>query len=338
MNVLAVDVGFGNTKHCRSAGARIQVGLFPSIAAPASTGLFEGFDQSEDGVVEVLADDSRFWVGPEILQRLPGYIDRVMDPTFSTTTTYLALLRGALTLARNDDPNLEWLDLLVVGLPLDTFSAMSEGLRERLMGVHPLYGPNGRMADIDVGDVLVLPQPFGALFGVLAANRAHASRKTTYLVIDVGFGTLDWYTSVGNSAVLPRCGSAPYGVGQLLRSAARSLMPGSETQPEVLERIDLALRKGADTVILAGRDRPLSLAHGAMASLLESGVASILGGVGRHATIDHVVLMGGGARFYAERLAEVFGDRLMLEDDPVFANVRGFSAYGELRARTVSTR
>lgn len=338
MTVLAVDVGFGNTKRCRATGTRSQVGLPPSIAAPTSAGIFEGFNQSADGLVEVLGDKSRFSVGPQVLQRCPGDIDRVMDPTFSTTTTYLALLRGALTLARNDDPKLEWLDLLVVGLPLDTFSAMSDGLRQRLMGAHPLYGHNGRMTDIEVGDVLVLPQPFGALFGVLAANRARASRNTTYLVIDVGFGTLDWYTSVGSSAVLPRCGSAPYGVGQLLRSAARLLMPGSETQPEVLERIDLAIREGSNTVMLGGRDRPLRVAEGAMAGLLESGVASILGGVGRHAAIDHVVLMGGGARFYAERLAEVFGDRLLLDDDPVFANVRGFGAYGEQHARSAAAR
>ena len=182
MNVLAVDVGFGNTKHCRAAGARSQVGLLPSIAAPTSAGIFEGFNQSADGLVEVLADKSRFSVGPQVLQRCPGDLDRVMDPTFSTTTTDLARLRGALTLARKDDPSLEWLDLL------------------------------------------------------------------------------------------------------------------------------------------------------------ESGGASILGGVGRHATIGHVVLRGGGAHFYAERLAEFFRDRRLLEDDPGLANVRGFSAYGELHARSAGTR
>ena len=133
-------------------------------------------------LVEVLADKSRFSVGPQVLQRCPGDIDRVMDPTFSTTTTDFARLRGALTLARKDDPSLEWLDLL------------------------------------------------------------------------------------------------------------------------------------------------------------ESGGASILGGVGRHATIGHVVLRGGGAHFYAERLAEFFRDRRLLEDDPGLANVRGFSAYGELNARSAGTR
>ena len=52
MNVLAVDVGFGNTKHCRAAGARTRVGLFPSIAAPTSASIFEGFNQSADGLLE----------------------------------------------------------------------------------------------------------------------------------------------------------------------------------------------------------------------------------------------------------------------------------------------
>jgi PRTRC genetic system protein D len=333
MNVLAVDVGFGITKHCRGTGARGQVGLFPSLAVPSTAGRFEGLDHNAEGLVPVLVDEARYLVGPQILQWLPGYSERIMDPTFSMTTTYLALLRGALTLARHDNPSLDRLDLLVVGLPLDTFSGMSAGLRKRLTGVHPLIGSNGCIGEIEVADVLVLPQPFGALFGVLSNRTARASRDTTYLVIDVGFGMLDWYTSVGTSAMLPRCGGAPFGVGQLLRAGARSLLPGSEAQPEVLQRIDLALREGDDTVRLEGRERPLCVAQSAMAGLLDSGLASILGGVGRHATIDHVVVVGGGARFYVERLADVFGDRLEVMNDVVFANVRGFSAYGALHAR-----
>lgn len=331
--IIAIDTGYGNTKYCRRVGGNLQCDLFPSFAPLAQSGSLEAID-SDGGramaVVEV--DGSKYEVGPEVYDHLPGQFTRILDPDYAKSDQYLALVRGALAMCRRTDPLLQNVDVLVVGLPLDTYVDRQADLAKRLVGAHPLPRIDPRAkAEIRVGTVFVLPQPVGALLGDLTQDSSPRALNRTTLVVDVGFGTLDWYLGVGLRPSSRQCGSARFGVARVLEEVARAISPRAATDDRVHRRIDEAMRQRQPSVTVAGKDHHLNDYEGVVRSVARLGLAAMLRSVERLDSIDRVLLTGGGAAFYAAGLRDMFGDRVVIDPDPVFGNVKGFAAYGQSR-------
>jgi hypothetical protein len=117
----------------------------------------------------------------------------------------------------------------------------------------------------------------------------------------------------------------------VLEEVARAISPRAATDDRVHRRIDEAMRQRQPSVTVAGKDHHLNDYEGVVRSVARLGLAAMLRSVERLDSIDRVLLTGGGAAFYAEGLRDMFGDRVVIDPDPVFGNVKGFAAYGQSR-------
>lgn len=74
--------------------------------------------------------------------------------------------------------------------------------------------------------------------------------------------------------------------------------------------------------------------------MLEECLLKMLSKIGHTDDIDHILLTGGGApvfhRYFAKRKPQL-AELMVLDKNPVFSNVRGFHAFGELQHATNTT-
>lgn len=329
--VRGLDVGFGGTKLVKSytPGGDIHCMLFPSLA-PLSTNL----DLSGGGViarrdtVAVPVDGNTYEVGPDVELALNTHASRIMHQNFLETSEYLALFRGALSYMKTD-----WIDLLVVGLPVSLLSTKAGYLKQRLEGVHPVA--DGQT--VTVNKVLVLAQPLGgSIYYSLTHGLYSQFRETKNLVIDPGFFTVDWILAKGIQPIPLRSGSFAGGMHSVLRRLAQVVSDEYQVNFDDYGALDRALRSGK--LRLFGNDVAVEKYVPQARPVVEEAVNAIVNSAGDGRDIDSVVLVGGGAPFFRTAMEHRFpSHRVWLAPDPVFSNVRGFQLAGEelMRRRQV---
>jgi plasmid segregation protein ParM len=236
------------------------------------------------------------------------------------------------------------LDLLVLGLPLNTFGALQHTLAERVRGRHPVpafaIGAPGRAAglpthsEVLVREVYLLPQPLGALFDHAIQQGQFAKlHSQTSLMIDVGFFTFDWLFSHGVKPIAARSGAVNGGMSAILGVIAAGLGKEFGAQITNLKRLDEALRTGS-SLRLFGQDRDITRHIAAGEAKAREFVAAMANKVGDGADVDNIILCGGGAHFFRDLVREKYARHdVVIAREPVFANLRGFQLAGEQRAQ-----
>ena len=127
--IRAVDVGYGNTKYIRNVIDGIAVAdHFPSIVNRPSVNK-NSFQESED-IYQVVVNGNTYEVGPGVDAALEGGV-RIMHDNYIETEDYMALLYGAIS-----QMNVDVIDLLVVGLPVDLMGSKRAILEKILTGTH----------------------------------------------------------------------------------------------------------------------------------------------------------------------------------------------------------
>ena len=154
-----------------------------------------------------------YLVGPDSASGLAaGTSGRAQTENYSATPEYLALTRGALYFT-----GLTQIDTLCLGLPVHLFAQRKAVVESHAKGTHSVRGRT-----IQVNRVIVVPQPMGALVHL---GKQDKLRAETVLIIDVGFGTVDWLlveTQNGKRKMVPaRSGGQPIGVRELIESMLR---------------------------------------------------------------------------------------------------------------------
>lgn len=330
--VRAVDTGYGNTKFslCDSSSADgIKADLFPSLAppySPVATGM-EQFTSRDTKVIEV--GTRLVEVGKDVRLAMSTRSGRTLHKDFSTTDTYMALTRGAMAYM-----NLDRIDLLVVGLPVQAVSSRQEALVERLKGNHPM--PNGKK--LWVQSVQVLAQPIGGFMDYAQSTRLYETmRNERNLLIDVGFFTTDWVTAQGIRAMPQRCGSYNLGASEILKRTAAALSQSLGIEYSNIDDLDEGFRTGRFKI--NGSVVDLNQYRGVIDSAVDEAVDAMLGSVSELTDIDNVVVCGGGAHFFVDRLkSKLQRDTLHVVNDAVTANVRGFQLIGEAAAKKMRAR
>jgi len=341
-SVRAVDVGYGNTKYvlAHPTSGDVQCALFPSVAVQAnsSADLTAGALQRLNTVV-VEVNGVQFEVGKDADLAQDLTHARVLDRDFCKTDIYLALLRGALHYMGCPS-----LDLLVLGLPLNTFGTLQHTLAKRVKGCHPVpafaIGAPGRAvglpthAEVLVREVYLLPQPLGALFdhaiqqGQFAKLQSHTS-----LIVDVGFFTFDWLFSHGVKPIASRSGAVNGGLSAILSVIAAGVGKQFDAQITNVKRLDQALRTGT-SLRLFGQEHDITHHISAGEAKAREFVAAMASRVGDGADVDNIILCGGGAHFFHALVREKYPrHNVVIARDPVFANLRGFQLAGEQRVR-----
>ena len=319
--VLAVDVGYGNTKVAFRNGSDVSTFMFPSLTPPykahtiakESAGLI-----TTPKTIAVEVEGKRYQVGPGVLlSSRNGDAGATLNDDYCTTSSYAALLAGAFHFA-----NIASVDRLVLGLPMRNFHTHVAHLRSAFAGKNA-YGE----VDFDVGSVIVLPQPLGALVNF---SRYHEfDKEDPHLIIDVGYFTTDWVVATGLTIDEERSGGHHSGASHYYEAIAAVIKEKLHIDTQGIERIDKALRTGS-TLLLNGNDYYLREFLPGAQTVIDAAVKAIQAGVKNTVDIRSIVLTGGGAALYKSEIQARFPHlRIDHMADPCFTNVKGFLAAGE---------
>lgn len=344
---IAIDVGFFSTKYTlgrrEGKAADITVRQFPSVA-PRVTGhmqKFPGLDKL-DGIVIEVEPGLRHFVGQDAYYMASTSGTRAVTPDFCLTSDYKAFFLGALFhIARElGASNALHIDTLVAGLPLSTVYTHSSTLQAFLKGAHRIPDPSAaENADatmtVTVKNAMVIAQPQGALithgFGAAANSRADLNT----LVLDMGGGTFDWFVAKGVKPNRALCGAVSIGALACATAICNEINPELKDNPEIMARVDKALRDNSDTVLISGVKHDMARFRPVVQRVLQDAIEQMRKSVGSLNAIDHILVTGGGGHLIYEALKETlpqYQHLLEMDRDPVSSNVRGFHALAEFQS------
>jgi plasmid segregation protein ParM len=328
--VRAIDVGYGNVKFVNARSATVtECSIFPALSPKAAGGDLAGELLARRNTWLVHVGGQAYEVGPDVaLAQGASQSGRMLHEDYCLSEQYRALVFGALHAMAVRE-----LDLLVLGLPVNTHGTHKIRLAEAYTGTHEI-APGRKVL---VRRVLVLAQPLGGFFDYAVSNGLLASMsRERNLVLDPGYETLDGLATEGTYTLDARSGAIPHGgMGEVLRAVAEQMAADAGCQPKALgslTRIDAALRDGTPLKVF-GKPlaRPMSEYVKIAQDRARDPLMQLLQIVGDTGDIDNVVLVGGGTHIYGPLLASALSRNVVSTvKDPVFANARGFQIAGEL--------
>jgi len=326
-NVFAIDVGYGNTKSAFRNGSEIATQMFPSLAPLAVKNAISGFGHGLLDARKITCIDvegTSYEVGPGVaLSSAYGNAGRTLSEDYCTTANYAALLGGALHFA-----NVDTVERLVLGLPVHTYNKYAADLSKRFTGKM-----NFGDTEVTIKNVMVMPQPLGALIYFSRYHREQFDQVNSHLVVDVGYFTTDWVVAKGLTMDDRRSGGAPGGASQIYQRIAQLISNEKGEPADDIERIDQCLRENLP-LLFCGDDIPLAPYLAQSQAVISATVKEMQNKVGRTNDLRSIVLTGGGAALYLPVMQQAFQRvRIDLVEAPCFANVNGFFAAGEATLR-----
>ena len=336
--VRAIDVGYGHVKF--TDGRDVETGDLRTDSIPSQSPAFKGSLVAGGGVMKrrdtfvVPVADRQYEVGREVHRALSGRQEtEVLDENFSLSDQYAARLFGALNYMQ---PNLpaDVIDILVLGLPLNTYPKLQKKLAERFTGDFTINDAGDR---ITIRSCHVYPQPLGSYMSYVATNPS-LGKTPNALSIDPGYNTVDWFVCQGMSANDSVSDAFQRGMGAVLRAIAEDMIKvhGFDATPaELVRRIDWSLTTG-EPFQLFGHDFDLENHMAAGNDVIQEAAQTVKNSVGSGTDIDVIILAGGGAALYADAVKEKFPKhKVITQPNPALANVRGFHVVGEMLAKSL---
>jgi len=334
---VAIDVGYQNVKYTKGRKqtgqtAMVETGLFPAMAprvTPADLAADPQWRAADGCITDV--NGERLFVGPHAQHWSKGVELRTVEREYCMTPRYMALTRGALyaiSTAAGGAPEAVVPDL-AVGLPLSTFAEYRRRLKERLEGEHIMTSVAGVERRVLVERVHVLAQPSGCLVNFARSGKADEGFT---LVVDVGGGTVDWFLATQKMASWSRSGAHPKAMLACAYAVADAAgHPEWRESPEIIKRIDIALRKGHKSFRASQQDWTIADFAKSVDAVVEESMTKMFEKLGMTADIDRVIVTGGGAPLFHKYLLGHPGlsGALETEDEPVFSNVLGFQFVAE---------
>ncbi|MBU6436598.1 MAG: hypothetical protein KGQ77_03645, partial [Betaproteobacteria bacterium] len=339
----ASDIGYSRVKIATSPldGNPPELHNFISAAAQYNAAEFELAGLTARRIFHVhpkgALNPNGYLVGDDVRSFLrPQDYSRAIDQRFLDSDTYRALFYGSLAhMVDRGAPSV--MDLLVLGVPV---RAWQDQQRKRLAvdyarGVHRL--PNHR--SVEVRDVIVLPQPYGAYADV---SDEALSRKSV-LIIDGGEFTTDWLFIEPGGRIHPgRSGSvSDRGRYNYLQAILTSLSgeAGKELPERLLYDLDMCLRASEgqpdeDPILkVGGRQYNLREHLPRGQEKINDVIRKIVNAVGGVVDVETVVLAGGNPRVYERAIQQggLFDDLtdIVIPPESIYSNVRGFHTFGE---------
>jgi plasmid segregation protein ParM len=330
--IVGLDVGYGQCKAMLETGNSV---CFPSLVAPAEFIRFQtdvGMPSTSNGLTLHDTCEGALFIGELAARqgrpgatRSPRDRDRVTDPIM----THLMDAALASVLTAQDDVHVN----VVTGLPVDYFKDAHQ-LAGHLRGRHTIKLEK-RTLTVDVQDVLVVPQPFGALLSILLDEQGNLMPDVGSLVegrvgvLDIGTYTTDLILVDRLEYIEAGSGSLEVGVSTVLEMLRKVLLDDHRISYEA-HQLEEALRRGwllvdGQRVTLNG----LASEHFGFIAQSIDARARTLWNIG---TLSAVILAGGGVLALQPWLEPRF-NRAIYPPDAVMANVTGFLRYGLRRWR-----
>jgi plasmid segregation protein ParM len=321
MMVLSVDLGYGYTKGVGAEGVHFS---FPSVIGTAedirfATNLIDG---SADRTVK--HDDAEFFYGDQALLQ-----SRIQSTIFDRSRVhdqfYKMLFVGALVEMHQQAPSIERVRL-VTGLPVEFFNDRADVI-SMFEGAYQIT--TDHTFRVMVESVFVAPQPFGSLFRELLNDQGRINNtdieKGRIGVIDIGTYTTDFIVADELRYVQRLSGSARIGWSKVISKVEQAL--GDAYGLDLTShQIDRALNAGV--VRVRGTAVPLKdMMTPAVTEVRSAIIARARDLWGEGASLDTILVTGGGAVHLYELIHEVYPHARLLED-AFWANAEGFYRFG----------
>lgn len=328
--ICAVDVGYGHTKFViQRLQTGYQCGSFPSIAPVANkeNNALIALGPRRNSVRVYDAKGTLREVGKDAALLADGNSVKNMDDNFTSAPEYLALFRGALHYIGQ-----RHIDLLITGLPVNIYNIASQKkhLEDLLTGEHKT--PDGEVYVVD--KVVAVPQPFGGFFDYAVTNDVFGKMKNQVnLMVDPGERTFDWLVMQGMKPMPNVSHAHPRSMGAIIEAIADSL--GKELGTNIssmqsMMRISESLRTG-EAPIIRGKQRALDNHIPNARHIADEAMTAMAKKIGEANDIDNIIVCGGGGRYFYELIKTKYPDHnVVISNDPMFANVRGYHIAGNL--------
>jgi len=336
----SIDVGYQNVKFSKGRrregdSVEIECGLFPAFAPTVSANQLlsaQGTQQADALLVGV--NGNNYMVGNRAKSYTRNVQARHVDAKYCLSDAYYAMFLGALNyIAEDAGAGQEVIiDTVGVGLPLNTYSANHAALADKLTGEHligPVEGPVLRR--VTVRHVEVMVQPHGALLNY--GSRPKNSLDGATLVVDVGGGTLDWLLLDEDKEIgWTRSGAFPQAMLHISQTIAEQIEEGLSRDIAAMSAIDKAIRQRDPAFKIGPHVHEMEQFRTLVDSALDQSVKAMLEKTGALTTVECILFTGGGAvvyREYMERQYKQWKEAMEIDNEPVFANVRGFQVAAE---------
>lgn len=289
-----------------------------------------------DGVVIEVEPGARHFVGKDVYQMLATSGTRAVTPDYSWSSDYRALYLAALFHIARDlkaEGNLV-IDTLVVGLPLSTVYTHSQALRALTAGVHVIPNPADTSTNmtVTVHHATVIAQPQGALIASGSGAAVNSRVELNTMVLDMGGGTFDWFVAKGLKPNRVLCGAVSIGALACATAICNEIKPDLKDNPEIMNRVDRALRDSASTLLISGVTHQMRKFDSTVRRVLFDAIEQMLKSVGSIDGIDRILVTGGGAKLMFSALTDAlpqYKHLMEIDNEPVGSNVRGFHLLAE---------
>lgn len=335
--VIAVDIGYGNTKvvwsHSKDKFGKNVWGesCFRSITPNVT------IDEAATGTynpnrILVEHKGKRFYAGPDATM---GIEARLLDPNYIESDQHEVLLRASIHIAmRKIGRVFDSIDMLVLGLPVSGFKARGMLLTE--IAKEPRQVPIPRELQTAGGptsitvkakQVKILPQPFGSLryaIQELPDNDPVFSERSLSMVIDPGYRTFDWFVTNGLNPELKLSGSFDGGVSSIFREVSQEIGYDHGTGSLEFDQVEEGIKNGS--INLGYKVIDTTTYQSAMHDQALKQVMTFLGRIDSNKSrLTSVFLTGGGASYYEKELRDCLpGYKIELIDNSVMGNARGY--------------
>ena len=229
---------------------------------------------------------------------------------------------------------------LVTGVPsaLSKNGAIVEEMKKSLIGEHTIKSVKWDQVDdieFDIVEVIVVPQPLGTLYNFVyddetkELNQKVLSQRS--LVVDIGWGTLD--LAVLESSRVRGTFGFEIGVSDYisdLQEEVNSRYPEASIYALNAHQLDIALLKSYIVETPFGNYDLEKLAEKHKESQAKRVHEAVMGLGLEFTKFYRIILTGGGSLQYEKYLRALFNDpRLIIQEDAVSANVKGFYLLGQ---------
>ncbi len=346
--VRGIDVGYGHVKLTlgRDRSNTIEATSFPSQAPTANDiDLHAEFLMRPD-TFRVPVNGRLYEVGRQVnITTSSNQELEQLDDQFPLSDGYTARLYGALNYMMPGLGEEKEIDMLVLGLPMNTLTKHKKALEEKFRGEHEINTKGDR---IKIANCKVHAQPLGSYAYFVEDNPDLRDAPPMTLIVDPGYNTVDWFVCQG---LVPNPGQSKAvnrGVSAYLREVAKSINKAHSdygvSETEIVRMLDRHLI-GDETFQLASDVIDLTPHWKAGDPVIEQACQAIRDSVGSGGNIRLILITGGGAKLYEQRIREKYPKhRVEVIANSNLANVRGFHVIGQwtaasaMRASTLASR
>ncbi len=216
---------------------------------------------------------------------------------------------------------------VVTGLPTNYVLSYQDQLKTLLSGNHHiairLRGKNEEK-QLNIGDIKIIPQPFGTLFNLVLDNNGEISDQDMsgkiVGIADIGFKTADFCVSDALEFVDRLSSSSSSGMVSAYEIIAAMIRSRFKIDKKDFELDKIVKSK---TIKIAGINHDISDIISEAYFNLAAKIKTELDSLWDYRELDTIILTGGGGEALSEYLIPKFNN-MMLVQDAQFANVKGF--------------